>query len=205
MDYQHEIKAIKKWLGAGSINIFGLPYSGKDTVGLTLASGLDAEFISSGQLLRRVQEKDQSEGFMSPTNVFKDVVLPVFHNENYANKPLILSSVGRWHGEEQSVIETTKNSGHPLKVVLYIEINEDEIYRRMNMAYNLGDRSGRLDDNKEIIQVRLAEFKEKTLPVIENYRNMGLLIDINGIGEREKIMERVIKKLYSFTKTEKTS
>jgi len=195
-----EIEAIKKWLGNGSINIFGMPYSGKDTIGSALANMLGADMLSSGHLLRNYGEKVQEAGVLSPTEVFYDVVLPAFYDKNYSDKPLILSSIGRWHGEEYRVIETAKKSEHPIKAVLYVEITEDEIYRRLNAAYEIGDRSGRFDDTREIIKTRLNEFNEKTLPVIKTYRDMGLLIDIDGMGEREKVMERVVKKLFIFAK-----
>jgi len=111
MDYQREVESIKKWLGTGSINIFGLPYSGKDTIGSALANMLGAEFLSSGRLLRNYGEKDQEVGILSPTDVFCKVVLPAFFDENYSGKPLILSTVGRSSGEEYKVIETAEKSG----------------------------------------------------------------------------------------------
>ena len=37
-----KIAKIKTWLGTGSINIFGLPMSGKDTQGIKLAEALNA-------------------------------------------------------------------------------------------------------------------------------------------------------------------
>ena len=38
--FEEKINTIKSWLGTGSINIFGLPMSGKDTQGLRLAEAL---------------------------------------------------------------------------------------------------------------------------------------------------------------------
>ena len=52
------IERIKSWLGSGSINIFGMPFSGKDTVGTRLADVLDGKFLSSGAILREAQERD---------------------------------------------------------------------------------------------------------------------------------------------------
>ena len=55
MDRQNlneKIEMIKNWLGTGSLNIFGLPMSGKDTVGMRLAEDLQAKFLSSGIIIR---------------------------------------------------------------------------------------------------------------------------------------------------------
>ena len=53
-----KIQFIKEWLGTGSINIFGLPFSGKDTVGVRLAEDLGGRFLSSGMILRAAAEVD---------------------------------------------------------------------------------------------------------------------------------------------------
>ena len=49
---EEKIETIKEWLGTGSINIFGLPMSGKDTQGIKLAETLGAKFLSSGLIIR---------------------------------------------------------------------------------------------------------------------------------------------------------
>ena len=54
------IKTIKDWLGTGSINIFGLPMSGKDTQGIKLAEALGAKFLSSGMIIRAMEEKTKN-------------------------------------------------------------------------------------------------------------------------------------------------
>ena len=51
-----KIETIKAWLGTGSINIFGLPMSGKDTQGIKLAETLGAKFLSSGMIIRAMEE-----------------------------------------------------------------------------------------------------------------------------------------------------
>ena len=38
---EEKFEKIKEWLGTASVNIFGLPMSGKDTVGMRLAEKLD--------------------------------------------------------------------------------------------------------------------------------------------------------------------
>ena len=61
MDQQTAVKVsnIKKWLGTGSINIFGLPMSGKDTVGKRLAELIGGEFLSSGDIIRDYEAKQK--------------------------------------------------------------------------------------------------------------------------------------------------
>lgn len=42
---EEQVQQIKAWLGTGSINIFGMPMSGKDTVGVRLAETLGGNFV----------------------------------------------------------------------------------------------------------------------------------------------------------------
>ena len=52
-----KLNTIKSWLGTGSINIFGLPMSGKDTHGLKLAELLGAKLLSSGMIIRAMESE----------------------------------------------------------------------------------------------------------------------------------------------------
>jgi adenylate kinase len=199
MDHQHKIKAIKKWLGNGSINVFGLPYSGKDTIGMRLASELGAHFVSSGEILRNADEPEQRAGFLSPTERFYELVLPFFARPELRGAPLVLSEIGRWKGEEQRVIATADEAGHPIRAVLFINITEEEIYRRLDAARELGDRLGRQDDSRDLMKRRLSEFYGKVMPTIDTYRIRGELIEIDGMGSRDRIYDRVIDGLYDYS------
>jgi adenylate kinase len=198
MEQQTKIEFIKKWLGAGAINIFGVAFAGKDTVGEQLAVQLAAELISSGELLRQYGETVQESGKLSPTEVFYDVVLPAFSRPELSDRPLILSSIGRWAGEEHRVMDTAAAAGHPIKIALLLEISEAEIAKRMQAARELGDRTVRADDSPEILQTRLDEFNNKTRPVLETYRQLGRLLEINGQQPRAAVFAEVIDKIYDF-------
>ena len=57
MNLNEKLEKIKSWLGTGSLNIFGLPMSGKDTVGMRLAEDLQAKFLSSSPDQRPTLDK----------------------------------------------------------------------------------------------------------------------------------------------------
>ena len=201
---EKNIGTIKEYLGDGSINVFGLPFSGKDTVGKHLADDLGAVLLSSGDILRSAQESDDdlssemNSGKLADTDKFREIVLPYFSNSRLANLPLVLSSVGRWSGEEIPVQEALSKAQHELKAVIWLDISEAEVWQRWEAARTLADRGQRGDDNdEETLSRRLSEFSEKTLPVLTYYDRIGLLIKINGIGTREEVYNRVIEGLVS--------
>lgn len=198
---EEKISAIKAWLGTGSINIFGMPMSGKDTVGIRLAEELNGKFLSSGLLIRATEKSENKDltasGKLIPTEDFYDIVLPYFKREDLAEFPLILSSVGRWYGEEDTVMKAANESGHPIKAVIALNISETDVMERWQTAKTLGDRGDRPDDAKiEVFQTRIEEFKNKTLPVLIKYQQLGLLISVQADMSREEVYRAVVEVLY---------
>ncbi len=198
---EEKIEVIKKWLGRGSINIFGLPMSGKDTQGIRLAEVLGAKFLSSGMIIRAMEEdtkKRYSEhGALIPTNVFYEWVLPYFERRDLFEYPLILSSIGRWSGEENQVLSVAAGAGHDIKAVVVLNISEADVEKRFEAAKVLGDRGERRDDKDiETFKTRLKEFREKTLPVLQHYKTLGLLVEVNGDQSREEVFNEIVEELY---------
>lgn len=198
---EEKINTIKNWLQTGSINIFGLPMSGKDTQGIRLAEALNAKFLSSGMIIRAAEEEQHKNysknGELAPTDVFYELVLPYFSRPDLTEYPLILSSIGRWSGEENQILTTTAESGHETKAAILLNISENDVEGRFKAAKLLNDRGNRIDDkNLEIFRTRLQEFRKKTLPVLQHYKALGLLIEVNGDQSRDAVFNEIIEKLY---------
>lgn len=199
---EEKLSIIKSWLGSGSINLFGLPMSGKDTQGINLAKALDAKFLSSGEIIRQMeQEKSQdltSSGNLIPTNIFYEWVLPYFERRELFNKPLVLSSIGRWSGEEDQVMSVAKGADHEIKAAVVLIISESDAKARFAAAKESGDRGNRADDDSlEILDNRLQEFRDKTVPVLKHYQSLDLLIEVDGSRSREEVFNEIIEKLYA--------
>lgn len=203
MNLNEKLEKIKSWLGTGSLNIFGLPMSGKDTVGMRLAEDLQAKFLSSGIIIR-AYEAEQNEdmtgsGKLIPTNTFYDIILPYFSREELRNDSLVLSSVGRWSGEEDKIMEAAKAGGHEIKAVVMLDLTEEEVKNRFEAAKELNDRGGRADDaNIEVFETRLAEFREKTMPVLNHYDELKMLVKVPASGSRDEVYTNVIDRLVEF-------
>lgn len=200
-----KLAKIKAWLGTGSLNVFGLPMSGKDTVGERLAKDLGAKFLSSGIIIRAFEaEQNQNmtgSGQLIPTNTFYDIILPYFSREEMKNDSLILSSVGRWSGEEDKIMEAAKNGGHEIKAVVLLDLTEADVKNRFEAVKRLNDRGERADDaNLEIFETRIREFNEKTVPVLNHYDELNILIKVPADGSRDEVYSSVIDKLVEFIK-----
>lgn len=191
------LEAVKSWLGTGSINIFGRPLAGKDTQCHELAKLLDARVLSGGEILRQSAPvelmKDTNAGKLFPTEEYIRIVTPYLGKAEFAGKPLILSSAGRWHGEEPGVIGAAEASNHQIKAVIYLKVDESVARNRHE---NIGaSRGARADDAPELLEQRFKEFREKTLPVIDFYRQKGLLIEVDANGTTEDITGEILARL----------
>jgi adenylate kinase len=199
---QEQINTIKNWLGSGSLNLFGVPFAGKDTQGRIIAELVGGVELSSGQLLRQAQDNTKLQEIMAtganvPSELFFEVVLPYLKSDELAGKPLILSGIGRKNLQEaHSLINVTNESGHPQKAVILLQLEEAEIWRRFEHAKLEADRGQRGDDNNpEVLQTRLIKFNQEIMPVINFYRENGMLVEVNGAQTREAVTAEIIAKL----------
>ncbi|MFZ5651026.1 MAG: adenylate kinase [Bacillota bacterium] len=58
-----------------------------------------------------------------------------------------------------------------------------------------GELYQRSDDNEESVGTRLRAYEEKTQPLIDYYKEKGLLLDINGDQEIKNVLEDIVKAL----------
>jgi len=159
-----QLRSIKEWLDSGSINIFGLPFAGKDTHGSSLAKLFDAPLLGGGEILRRTDmspdlKRDLDAGKLFPKDRYLEIVVPFLKRPEFKGRPLILSSVGRWFGEEEGVIEAAEASGHPIKGVIYLHLAEDKVHERWTHSREKGDRGKRADDAEHVLETRINDFR----------------------------------------------
>lgn len=202
MNDAKKINKIKQWLGSGSIDIFGRPFAGKDSQCIELVRLIGGKVISGGDILRESRTvsnelKDQiNNGKMAPTQEYLNIVTNYLSRSELSGKPLMLSAVGRWHGEEYQIMQALEQSNHPLKLAIYLNITNEESYRRWMMLGDFNDRPNRADDTKEILKIRNQQFNEKTLPVIQYYRQFNMLIEIDGNRSRHEVTEDIVEYIY---------
>lgn len=204
MDRQ-KIAEVKDWLGTGSINIFGPPYAGKDTHGRELADILDAVLLGGGEILRgsKIPESVRAlhrTGELFPTDVYFKFVLPYLKQSKFDGKPLVLSSVGRRQGEEIGVIEATAAAGHPIKAALYLNADDQTIWDRWEHSDSRKNRGIREDEAAEAMKVRLEEFRNKTIPVLEFYKGQNLLVEINSNSDKASVSQDIWGSLMKFSR-----
>jgi adenylate kinase len=54
---------------------------------------------------------------------------------------------------------------------------------------------GRTDDTEEVIANRLAIYERETAPILDVYREQGLVVDIDGVGTLDEVTARIFEAL----------
>jgi len=75
-----------------------------------------------------------------------------------------------------------------INAVINLQVDKEELVRRM---IERGKVEKRTEDTEEGIRSRLHEYETKAEPVIEYYRKKGLVVDINGDREIDKVFKDI--------------
>jgi adenylate kinase len=192
------LQQIAHWLDSGSINLFGIQFSGKDTQGRRLVELFNAPpLIGGGDILRNSVIPEHIKeimhaGFLPPVDDFVSIVVPYLKRQEFAGKPLILSAVGRLYGEERAIMRAIEEAGHPLRAVILLHLDESLVWKRWELLKQQDDRGNRTDDSAEGLKNRLDEFRNRTMPVIDFYRSKGLLIEVDGSLPPDEVTEAIL-------------
>ena len=92
-------------------------------------------------------------------------------------------------------IREAKSDCVSVKCVLFFQCDQETCLKRCLKRGE--DGSGRADDEEQILKKRFATHSNSTLPIVEYYRKMGILIDINANGSVED-MYKEIKSKFAF-------
>lgn len=58
-----------------------------------------------------------------------------------------------------------------------------------------GELIQRADDNEETVKNRLDVYVEQTSPLVDYYKNRGVLVNINGDGDINEVFEAIVKEI----------
>ena len=75
----------------------------------------------------------------------------------------------------------------PTALVVVTVPTEETLKRLLKRA----EIEGRADDNEEMIMKRLSIYHNDTEPIIEEYRKLGVVKEVDGIGTIEEVAGRI--------------
>ena len=186
-----------------NIVIFGAPGSGKGTQSEKLIEKYGLHHISTGELLRdhiakgtnigKLADSYISNGQLIPDKVMIEVLENEFkENAHNTSKGVIFDGFPRTIPQAKALSEMLKGYGTDVHAVVGLEVDEDELVKRM---IERGKSSGRADDNLDTIRKRLDVYHKQTAPLQEFYKDLGKYNPIKGSGAVEVIFGDIVSAL----------
>lgn len=181
--------------------LVGPPGSGKGTQGERLAERLGVEHIAAGDLLRaevaagteigRQVGDLLDRGDLVPDAIMIDLLLPRVAAAARAGGYLL---DGFPRSVEQAVAARSlaEQAGAGPDAAVYLDVARSELIRRI---LHRAEEQGRPDDNEQTVENRLQVFDEATRPLIEYYRNRGLLHMIDASRDAETVTAAILDSL----------
>jgi adenylate kinase len=179
------------------IIFLGPPGSGKGTQAKLLAERLNVPAISTGDMLRAAVREGtplglQAKAVMEAGELVSDDLMIGLIRERIsqpdARPGFLLDGFPRTVEQAVALDGLLKGNEKRLSSVVNLSVPEGVLIDR------LAGRSGqenRSDDRRETVLERLRVYRQKTEPLIEFYRQRGLLTDVDGVGEVSEIADRI--------------
>ncbi len=203
-----------------TVVLLGPPGSGKGTLALRLAGRLGLEHLSTGDLLRdevaratvlgRRAKEYMDRGELVPDELILDMVAERLSDD----RSVLLDGFPRTLAQAKGLEEHVS-----VDKALYLELGQDEVVRRLSARrvckecganYNLltqppaeegrCDRCGgelyqRGDDKPEVIAKRYEVYVRDSSPLVEYYREQGVLESLDGSGSPDGVYQQALSAL----------
>jgi adenylate kinase len=177
--------------------LLGPPGSGKGTQAKRLVEELGIPQISTGDMLRDAVRSGSEVGrraqeFMDAGRLVPDEVV-IGVTEERLRRPdaadgFILDGFPRTGAQARALDGLLDRLGVKLERCISLRVDPDELVKRLLRRAEL---EGRSDDNEQAIRTRMDEYRRKTQPLIEHYRDAGVLVEVEGMGDVDEITRRV--------------
>lgn len=185
-----------------NIALFGPPGAGKGTQSEYLVKHFNLFYISTGDLLRRelaagTRLGEEARCIIAAGGLVPDEIIVQIIEKTITENPQAAGFL--FDGFPRTFIQAYILDGLMIKLntslncLINLQIPEEVSVSRL---LERGKTSGRLDDNETVIRNRLREYHEKTLPVLQFYRDKGQQHDIDGtrsIGEVRADIVRILQ------------
>jgi len=181
--------------------LMGPPGAGKGTQAKVIADRYGIPAISTGDIFRSnvsqgtplgVEAKRYMDaGEYVPDEVTNQMVRNRI-DEPDAQPGFLLDGYPRTLAQVHELDGMIKHTGHELDAVVVLTVDEDEVVQRLLARAQI---EGRADDTEDVIRRRQEVYAEQTAPLIDVYRDRGILLEVDGMGEVDEVTTRIAEAL----------
>ena len=182
-----------------NIALFGPPGAGKGTQAEFLIKKYNLYHISTGDLLRKEMANKtrlglEAQSIIATGGLVSDEIIVQIIEKTITENPDCNGFL--FDGFPRTYVQCYILEGLMLKLntslscLISLALPEEESIARL---LNRGITSGRSDDNETVIRNRLKEYNEKTLPVLDFYKDKGVYVEVDGAQIVENVTPSIVK------------
>jgi len=181
--------------------LLGPPGAGKGTQAARISERLNIPAISTGDIFRKnIAEGTElgkaaksyiDKGEYVPNEVTNGLVRDRLHWDD-AVEGFLLDGYPRTLDQVEELERMLDADGLSLDVAVEITADIEEIVKRL---LKRATEQNRADDTEPVIRHRMEVYTAQTQPLVDVYRDMGLLVQVDGIGDIDEVTERIYEAL----------
>lgn len=205
------------------IVLFGPPGAGKGTQARLLEERRSLKQIATGDIIREAMKNETPVGKEAKSYVEKGELVPDSVVRKLAEQAIaerdfddfVLDGYPRTTQQAEWLTSFLDEHNVPLHAVPSLHVPDEVIVNRLSKrrvhketgeTYHLDHNPPpadvdasmivqRDDDQPETVRNRLSVYREETQPLEDYYRERGLLVVVNGVGEIEDVHQRIVDAL----------
>jgi len=177
--------------------IVGPPGAGKGTQAARITSTYGIPDVSTGDIFRAniknqtplgLQVKAIIDAGDYVSNDLTNALVTSRLEEEDALGGFLLDGYPRTLEQVEYLDQLLAGKGQALDAVIQLVADQDEVVARLRKR---AVEQGRTDDTEEAIRHRQEVYARETSPLIAVYRDRGLLIEVDGLGEIDDVAGRI--------------
>lgn len=180
-----------------NIALFGPPGAGKGTQSEFLIKKYNLFYISTGDLLRKEMSEKSELGMMAQNviaagGLVSDEIIVQIIEKTITSHPesngFLFDGFPRTQIQAYILVGLMIKLNTSLNCLINLDVPEKVSITRL---LNRGKTSGRSDDNEKVIRNRLNEYHEKTLAVLQFFKERGKYREVQGAQSIEKVQKDI--------------
>ena len=181
--------------------IVGPPGAGKGTQAARISESFDIPTISTGDMFRsniaqNTQLGQQVKAILDAGDYVPDSLTNALVADRLraadCDGGFLLDGYPRTTDQVAFLDELLAADGNALDAVIQLVADQDEIVRRLRKR---ALEQGRTDDTEEAIRHRQEVYRRETEPLVAEYRNRELLVEVDGLGDIDDVTDRIFSAL----------
>jgi adenylate kinase len=179
------------------IVLMGPPGAGKGTQAKIVSERYGIPAVSTGDIFRaNVKEQTplglEAQQYMHAGEYVPDAVTNAMVRDRIGQADAVdgflLDGYPRTLAQVAELDAMLGERGERLDAVVAITADSDELVARLLQRAQV---EGRADDTEEVVRHRQEVYVEQTAPLISVYRERGILVDVDGMGDIASVTERI--------------